>query len=254
MFIIWNYTWNSKKLQAENFLSKNVMLCYSRSVFDFFLILVYSKWKHVCKRRKHMKEIKLTRKEQAAETKKHLFHTALTLLGQKEFDKITIRDIVSAAGVSIGTFYNYYNTKLDVYYETYIIADEYFETVVRKELAAYSDPVEKLLHFFDAYAKYSSEITSLDLTRILYNSANKCFDRQSDTGMMSLLLSILDEGMRTGIFDRQNTAPQLGQFLMISIRGQVYHWCTNDGRYNLRDAVAGHVKMLLPVILDHNRQ
>lgn len=41
---------------------------------------------------------------------------------------------------------------------------------------------------------------------------------------------------------------------MISIRGQVYHWCTNDGRYSLREAVAGHVEMLLPVIRGHEKQ
>lgn len=196
-----------------------------------------------------MEETKLTRKEQAAETKQLLFHTALKLLDEKEFDKITIRDIVAAAGVSIGTFYNYYNTKLDVYYETYIIADEYFETVVKKDLAGRQEPVEKLLYFFDAYARYSSEVTSLKLTRILYNSANKCFDRSSDTGMFPLLASILEEGMGRGIFRTQKTAPELGQFLMISVRGQVYHWCTNDGSYNLRQAVEEHIRMLLPIIL-----
>ena len=196
-----------------------------------------------------MEETKLTRKEQAAETKQLLFDTALKLLDEKEFDKITIRDIVAAAGVSIGTFYNYYNTKLDVYYETYIIADEYFETVVKKDLAEYTEPMEKLLHFFDAYARYSSEITSLDLTRILYNSANKCFDRSSDTGMHPLLTSILEEGMEQGVFRTQKTSLWLGQFLMISVRGQVYHWCTNDGSYNLRQAVAEHIRMLLPIVL-----
>ena len=109
--------------------------------------------------------------------------------------------------------------------------------------------MEKLLHFFDAYARYSSEITSLDLTRILYNSANKCFDRSSDTGMHPLLTSILEEGMEQGVFRTQKTALWLGQFLMISVRGQVYHWCTNDGSYNLRQAVAEHIRMLLPIVL-----
>lgn len=195
-----------------------------------------------------MEEIKLTRKEQAAETKKLIFDTALQLLNEKEFNKITIRDIVKSANVSIGTFYNYYSTKLDVYYETYKIADEFFETTVKKELAPISDPVEKLMRFFDYYAKYSSEITSLDLTRILYNSANKCFDRNSQTGMMPLLIAILTEGISAGVFQTEKTVGELAQFLMISVRGQVYHWCTNDGSYNLRSAVADHVKMLLKIV------
>lgn len=196
-----------------------------------------------------MKEKKLTRKEQAAETKKLLFDTALQLLEEKEFDKITIRDIVKRANVSIGTFYNYYSTKLDVYYETYKIADAYFETTVKQELAKIKNIHQKLLKFFDYYASYSCEITDLSLTRILYNSANKCFDRSSDVGMMPLLVSLLEEGMQTGVLKSSKTAPELGQFLMISIRGQVYHWCTNDGCYDLRKAVANHAQLLLQIFL-----
>lgn len=199
-----------------------------------------------------MEELKLTRKEQAAETKKLIFDTALQLLEEKEFSKITIRDIVKRANVSIGTFYNYYSTKLDVYYETYKIADEFFETTVNEELSHISDPAKKLMLFFDYYAKYSSEITSLDLTRILYNSGNKCFDRHSETGMMPLLIYILTEGIAAGLFHTEKTVAELAQFLMISVRGQVYHWCTNDGSYNLRDAVADHAKMLLKIILNND--
>lgn len=194
-------------------------------------------------------EKKLTRKEQAAETKKLLFDTALQLLEEKEFDKITIRDIVNKANVSIGTFYNYYSTKLDVYYETYMIADEYFETTVKQELAKLDDIPEKILKFFDYYASYSCEITDLALTRILYNSANKCFDRHSDVGMMPLLVSILEEGLQKGIIKSDKPATELGQFLMISIRGQVYHWCTNDGSYDLKEAVAEHAGLLMRIFL-----
>ena len=196
-----------------------------------------------------MEENKLTRKEQAMETKKLLFDTALQLLEEKEFDKITIRDIVKRANVSIGTFYNYYSTKLDVYYETYIIADEFFETTVKQELTQIPDILDRLYAFFDYYAKYSCEITDLALTRILYNSANKCFDRHSDVGMMPLLVSILAEGLQAGILKSTKTAHELGQFLMISMRGQVYHWCTNDGSYDLRAAVSEHAHMLMQIFI-----
>lgn len=69
---------------------------------------------------------KLNRKDQAAQTRLLVFNTALKLLEHKDFEDIKIRDIVSEAGVSIGTFYNYFSTKLDVFYETYTLADDYF--------------------------------------------------------------------------------------------------------------------------------
>ena len=196
-----------------------------------------------------MKDIKLTRKEQAEETKKLIFHKALELLEEKPFEKITVRDIVEKANVSIGTFYHYYSTKLDVYYETYIIADEYFETTVKPSIHELTNTREKLELFFEYYAKYNCEITDLTLTQILYNSANKCFDRNSNIGMLPILEAILAEGLDEGVLKSDKSARELAQFLMISIRGQIYHWCTNDGNYNLREAVADHLQMLLKILV-----
>ncbi len=196
-----------------------------------------------------MAEIKLTRKEQAEETKKLLFDTALQLLDEMPFEKVNIREIVKRANVSIGTFYKYYATKLDVYYETYIIADDYFETTVKKELAEISSSKEKLLMFFDRYARYSCEVTNLSLTQILYNSANKCFDRHSDHGMMPLLISILEDGVSNQEFVFEKNIPDMAQFLMISVRGQVYNWCTHDGSYDLIQAVREHTQMLMKIIV-----
>ncbi len=191
-----------------------------------------------------MNDVKLTRKEQAEETKKLIFEKALELLAEKDFEKITVRDIVKKANVSVGTFYHYYSTKLDVYYETYIIADEYFETVVKSEINQLTGTREKLELFFDYYAKYNCEITNLSLTQILYNSANKCFDRNSDIGMIPILISILQEGLDIGVLKSDRSAKEIAQFLMISIRGQIYHWCTNDGNYDLKNAIAEHLNLL----------
>lgn len=196
-----------------------------------------------------MNDVKLTRKEQAEETKKLIFNKALELLEEKDFEKITVRDIVKKANVSIGTFYHYYSTKLDVYYETYIIADEYFETVVKPNINQLTNTREKLELFFDYYARYNSEITDLTLTQILYNSANKCFDRNSEIGMIPLLISILQEGLDANLIKSDKSAEEIAQFLMISIRGQVYHWCTNDGNYDLREATREHIHLLLQIFI-----
>lgn len=196
-----------------------------------------------------MAETKLTRKEQAAETKKMLFSSALQLLREEGFDKITIRDIVRRAGVSIGTFYNYYTTKLDVYYETYIIADEYFDTIVKSELEQIPDTRKKLHRFFDYYARYNCEISDPALTRLLYNSDNKCFDRHSDIGMLPLLTSIIEEGLKDGTLTAVQSASEITRFLMISLRGLVYDWCTHDCSYDLRQAVADYSELLLKILL-----
>ena len=80
----------------------------------------------------NLEETRLARSEQAHQTRQRLFDAAYALLQVVPFENITIRNIVELAGVSTGTFYLYFPSKLDVYYETYVIADKYFVNQQRK--------------------------------------------------------------------------------------------------------------------------
>ncbi len=191
-----------------------------------------------------MSEKKKSRKDQAEDTKLLIFNAALKLLDEIGFQRVTIRDIVRAPDVSIGTFYYYYASKLDVYYETYYLADQYFEVTVAPQL---TQPTagERILCFFDHYARYCSEITSITLTSILFNSNNKCFDRDSSMGMLRLLPKLMIYGQNSGEFVRDETAADMAHFFMVSVRGLIYDWCIHDGDYDLREAIRLHVERLL---------
>lgn len=196
-----------------------------------------------------MQRENLTRKEQAEKTKKALFESALMLLEQQDYETIKVRDIVRAANVSIGSFYNYYTTKLDVYYETYVLADRFFEETVAPLL---TQPTlrERLLFFFDYYARYSSEITSIKLTKLLYNSENKCFNRRSEIGMRPVLIRTLQWGIEQGALRQgSDTAEEIASFLMNAVHGLVYGWCIEDGAFDLRQAMAHYVDTLLRCFL-----
>ncbi len=191
-----------------------------------------------------MSGVKKTRRQQAIDTKVHIFNTAVGLLERQEFDSITVRDIVRAADVSVGCFYNYYSSKLDVYYETYFLADEYFEVTVAPALEGLK--FESAVHlYFDYYARYSFEITSLSLTKVLYNSKNKCFDRRLDHGMMPVLVQVIQRALDSGELSCSEDAQDIAQFFLIAVRGQIYNWCTNDGAYDLREAMQKFVSRLL---------
>lgn len=194
-----------------------------------------------------MKTTKITRKQQADATKRKIFESALTLLMQRGYEKVTVRDIVDGANVSVGSFYNYYNSKLDVYFETYSIADNYFETVVAAELEGRSFE-EKFFLYFSHYARYSSEITGLALSKLLYFPDNNRFDRGDDAGMHRVLITVLQEGLDTGKLRSDVQASELAQFLLIAARGLVYNWCTHDGSYDLVKAVDDYLRVLYRAI------
>lgn len=186
---------------------------------------------------------KTSRQKQAEETKRHIFQVALKMLDERGYEAIKVRDIVEAAQVSVGTFYNYYTTKLDVFYETYRLADEYFEQTVAPTLTQ-ATARERILRFFDEYARYSSEVTDMRLTKLLYNSDNHWFCRESETGMVPLLREQVRFGLDRGELSGRD-ANEITQFLMIAARGLVYNWCTRNGEYPLRPAMKAFVERLL---------
>ena len=142
-------------------------------------------------------ENKSRRQLQSEQTKDRLFHAAMELLAERNFDDITIRDIVARAEVSIGTFYNYYSTKMEVFYEAYRIADHYFAETVAP-LLSQGTVLERIMSFFDYYAHYSSDLTDLRMTKLLYNPDNTLFCRDPHQGMVGVLLQIIQKGLDEG--------------------------------------------------------
>lgn len=178
---------------------------------------------------------KSKRQLQAEQTKDRLFQAAVALLAEQDFDSITIRDIVARAGVSIGTFYNYYANKMEVFYETYRVADHYFTDTVAPQLTQ-PTAYQRILAFFRHYARYSGELTDMRMTKLLYNPDNPFFNRDPHQGIVGVLMRQLQEGLDSGELAGEDTAEEIAEYLMIAVRGLVYHWCTCDGGYDLAAA------------------
>lgn len=189
---------------------------------------------------------RISRQEQAQQTKRRLFDAAYSLLQEKEFKDITIGEIVMRAGVSTGTFYLYYTSKLDVYYQTYVLADAYFLDKVWPRVQT-GNTLARLLIYFDDYAHYNSDYSSIKLTKLLYNGENDCFLRQ-DEGMHSVLLGIVRYGLCAGELDDAMTDNEHCAFLMHMARGLVYDWCIHDGAYDLKDAMQAAMERLYKAI------
>lgn len=190
------------------------------------------------------KEKKNSRQLQAEQTKGRIFEAALSLLDEMDFDFIRIQDIVGRAEVSVGAFYVYYQSKIDVFYQTYSIADAYFQTEVEPKLTQASAK-ERILTFFREYALYSSEITNIKLTKLLYSSNNKHFNRDNSTGMFKVLADVVSYGMEKGELNSEESPEDVASFLFITARGLVYNWCINDGDFSLADTMVTYINKIM---------
>ena len=100
-------------------------------------------------------ENKLTKRQiNAAKTKERLHDTALELMDKYGLENITIQDICNAAGVSVGTFYNYYKTKDELLLRGVLRTDQWTKQLEEIEADKY-DPVKQICFFFAVRHKSS---------------------------------------------------------------------------------------------------
>lgn len=193
-----------------------------------------------------MPKAKLTqRKIQAQKTKQTIYKAAMQLMNKKGFGNTTIAEISKKAKVSVGTFYLYYKTKEDIFFELYHKADDFFKNEVASQLAGKRAP-EQIVLFFTWYARYNRE-QGLDAISQLYNTKNKLFIAKGRF-MHVLLEKIIREGQDNQALVTDMSPKEMADYLFIMARGTIYDWCLHDGEYELEQAVVGNLRRLMPVL------
>ncbi len=193
-----------------------------------------------------MKGKKLTKRQlQAIDTKNRIYNVAIDLMERKGFDNITIEEIAKKAGVSIGSFYHYFNSKHDVFAEIYKEGDEFFLKEVKDKLQGQSS-FEKILDYFRYYADLNTS-TGLDTAKQLYTANNKMFIKKGRY-MQTLLQELIADGQQKGELSTKSSPEELTEFLFIAARGLVYDWCLHEGSYNLKESMVRYISRILPTL------
>lgn len=104
----------------------------------------------------------------------------LTLMEHRDYESIKISDIVTKAGISRMTYYNYYHSKAE-------ILEDYFQEIVAKYLASFPEEQKKkqvasfwdyhtILHslnFFDQYADFLQTLVRAGLYSVILDAVNR---------------------------------------------------------------------------------
>ncbi len=170
------------------------------------------------------------RQKQAVATRKRIYETAMRLMRENGVAEVTIADIAEAAGVSVGAFYHYFESKDAIFFETYGIADDFFLETVIHNLTGKSVK-ERIVQYFDYYAKFNQD-QGLAHIQLLYNSRNKHFIDTSRF-MVSAFRTLVHEGIANGEVVIDWSAEETTAYFFIAARGIVYDWCLHDASYDL---------------------
>ena len=173
------------------------------------------------------------RKLQSQATRKAILDAAVELAGQMGFQRMTIRDICSRAGVTTGAFYHHFSSKEDLLNQGFSSLDDYLESA----LAPYADtsPLERLEALLRLYAGYMEDLgwetTALYYSRRLADPAAETMAPQRYTlrAMRECLNALAESGDLSPKFDPDWTA----QFFFRHFRGIVIDWALHRGAYSL---------------------
>lgn len=175
---------------------------------------------------------KTSRAKQAEITKNKIYNCGVKLMRKHGFDNITVEQISKQAGVSVGTYYYYFESKFDLFSEIYKRADDYFINEVEGKLKA-EDSKGKIVEYFEKYAEYNYA-DGIDMVKKLYTSDNKMFITKG-RNMQNVLQAIIEGGQQKGEISESESAAEITRMLFITARGVVYNWCLNDGGIDLKD-------------------
>ncbi|KEI00851.1 TetR family transcriptional regulator [Clostridium botulinum] len=185
------------------------------------------------------------RQIQAMNTKKKLYDISTELMKTKGYDNVTIQEICKKAGVSVGSFYHYFESKNDIFIELYKIADDFFYDTIKGKLSS-ENTINKIIEYFNYYAEYNEKM-GIDMMKQLYNSNNKMFITKG-RHMQTVLDIIIEQGQKNNEVTTEMTPKQITKFLFVLMRGIVYDWCLHDGEYDLKEKMKSMLMQILKTI------
>lgn len=173
------------------------------------------------------------REEKKRQTKLAITNAAFKLFSENGYESTKVEDIVKLAGVSKGTYFNYFPTK-EAVIEDFERISIYSEA--EKLMNITSPVVPKLL------SSLINIVHNLNYTRSLrratlmatLSSANNLNDHIDNmNNLRALLIPIFKHGQETGEFTQKLSPETLADLTIQMFIGALTHWCLGGGEDDL---------------------
>ena len=185
--------------------------------------------------------------EKQTNRRREIIEKIIPLLEEKTFEEISVEDICTAADISIGSFYHYFEKKSDILAGLFTRIDSYMEKEVFPLLKK-RDEAENLRIFAQSWLKYiegtglehSKLIATIDTTDLTLSG-----EKRSST---EVLEKIMRRGQDKGSFTTEQTAEELAELFMIALRGLSKDWTSRNAAYSLTDRGSVYIELMLKAL------
>ena len=172
------------------------------------------------------------RKLQAQETERKILYAALDLMRERGFDKVSVRDICKAAGITTGAFYHHFSSKEALLEHGFAPLDDYMRAAL--EDGGEESPDRRLWRLLSAYGRFmehSGELIGRYYQRRIAEPGTKSMDPSRFT--YRAMVECFRQAEKEGILAPGHSPEWIADFCFRHFRGVVVDWVLDGYSYPL---------------------
>ncbi len=186
-----------------------------------------------------MQEAKDGRQERGQATRQKLVDAAIELFEKKGYNGVTVDDICRKAGVSKGAFYGHFESKDQALLEEYLKVDEFYREMLPRVLEEKTF-VDRGTAYVRLALRYIAGQGKM-VIKVAYSSQIAPGRKESpiastDRALYTIAEAMAREALESGELRRDLDPGEVARMIIRSVRGLVYDWCLQDGRFDLEEA------------------
>ncbi len=187
----------------------------------------------------------MAKEKRGANTRQKILDAGIELMKTEGFESLTIRKICEHAGVSVGSFYHFFNSKDELFAEFQMHKDAQSANLLEEHgLLEYI--VALYLQHIDNCREMGVEFTSN-----YYNPRNRAFNihtRRPGSYPASLYGPLLADAQSRGDVKGLLPAYAIVEDLRAIVVGNVFIWCSSDGMWDVRSNTERMLRTYLQTI------
>ena len=182
--------------------------------------------------------------EKQQRRRSEIIEAVIPLIASVPFEELSVNEICAHAGISVGSFYHYFEKKSDMLVGLLSLIDSYLEERVYPLLSEGS-ALEKLRLFALEWAKYV-EAHGIERSKLISSVAPANTDLSGNRrGSLVFLEGIMLSGQAEGCIVSAPGAGGLAELYLLALRAVTTDWSRNDGAYSIVEKMDGFIAIWL---------
>lgn len=191
-----------------------------------------------------------SRQLQALRTKNRIYQSGLRVIERTGFRNASIEEITKDAGVSTGSFYNYFASKEQLLLFSFIKSDErYLEAYEEAKALNFPDSLYSFINNSYFYLEQRGREFMNGINMCLLTPDFKSASTNRDREFFKCIRKLFEAGMEQGVLSSDTDIDACIHMIFAMLTGVEMIWCMEDSLENLATVAEESVRSVMEGLL-----